>query len=67
LNLEKYFAGYTESKNLFDALLNEIESLGQVEVKVTQSQVSFRLGVAFAWAWILENYLKGKSTPLVLI
>jgi hypothetical protein len=33
---------------------------------VSKSQVSFRRRKAFAWVWMPDQYLRGKSAPLVL-
>lgn len=66
MTLDEFFAGYEASRPLFDALREAIESLGPVEVDVTKSQIAFRDGRAFAWAWIPDRYLHGGHAPLVL-
>jgi hypothetical protein len=40
--------------------------MGPAEVRVTKSQVAFRRGRAFAWAWMPGRYLHGNHAPLVL-
>ncbi len=66
--LDEFFTGRDESRQLFDALHEAIEDLGDVELRVTKSQVAFRTneGQAFAWAWMPGQYLRGKTAPLVL-
>jgi len=66
MTLDEYFEGKDESRQLFDALRNVIESLGNVEIRVTKSQIAFRRGRAFAWAWMPGKYLRGRVAPLVL-
>jgi hypothetical protein len=66
VTLEEFFAGYAESRRLFDALEPEIDRLGAVEMRVTKSQVAFRRRKAFAWAWIPEKHLHREAAPLVL-
>jgi len=45
-----------------------MEGIGQVEIRATKSQVSFRRKKAFAWVWMPGKYLNGKKSiaPLVL-
>jgi len=68
ITLDEFFADRDESRQLFDVLRAAIEDLGEVELRVTKSQVAFRgsRGKAFAWAWIPGQYLRGKTAPLVL-
>jgi hypothetical protein len=68
ITLDEFFADRDESRQLFDALREAIEGLGDVGLRVTKSQVAFRTneGKAFAWAWIPGQYLRGKTAPLVL-
>lgn len=71
MHLDEFFAGYDESRRVFDALRAAIEALeteasGVVEVRVTKSQVAFRRRKAFAWAWVPDRYLGGGHAPLVL-
>lgn len=66
--LDEFFEGRAESRQLFDALRTAIAGLGDVELRVTKSQVAFRTneGKAIAWVWIPGRYLRGKTAPLVL-
>jgi hypothetical protein len=61
-----FFTGYEAARPLFDALQSAIDALGPVELRVGQSQISFRRRVAFAWAWVPGRYLRGDHAPLVL-
>ena len=64
--LEEYFAGQEAAQHIFEALREKVKALGEVELKVTKSQVAFQRHRAFAWAWIPGKYLRGKTAPLVL-
>lgn len=66
LSIDEYFKGYESSWPMFDALCSEINSLGPVEMRVTQSQVAFSRRIAFAWAWVPARYLRVRVAPLVL-
>jgi hypothetical protein len=66
MTLEEFFAGYEESRRIFDALYKAVELFGVVGLRVTKSQVAFRRRRAFAWAWVPGKYLHGKHAPLVL-
>jgi len=66
MSLDEFFAGEVESRQIFNALRNAIDELGQAQMVVTKSQVAFRRQKAFAWAWMPGMYLRGKHAPLVL-
>ena len=67
VTLDEYFAGHDESRALFAVVAGAIGALGESEMRVTKSQVAFRRRVAFAWAWVPEQYLKRDGlAPLVL-
>jgi hypothetical protein len=66
MTLDEFFAGYEDSRSIFDALCSAIGDLGPVEMRVTKSQVAFYRRKAFAWAWTPDRYLHGKHAPLVL-
>lgn len=66
MTLDEYFAGQDLSRQLFERLRGAIESLGDVELRVTKSQVAFHRHKAFAWAWMPGKYLHGRGAPLVL-
>jgi hypothetical protein len=66
MTLDEYFDGKEESRRLFDALRERIESLGTVEMVVQKSQIAFRRKKGFAYVWIPGKYLRGRVAPLVL-
>ena len=65
MTLDQFFEGRLISRQIFDALSAAITGLGEVQVRVTKSQVAFARRRAFAWAWLPEMYL-GRGAPLVL-
>lgn len=67
LRLEQYFEGCDpRSRSLFEAVRSAIESIGPVDIQATKSQIAFRHGRGFAWAWMPARYLRGEVAPLVL-
>jgi hypothetical protein len=66
LTLDEFFAGWEESRRLFEAVRSAVEAIGPVQFRVGKSQVSFSTRRAFAWAWIPGRYLRGAHAPLVL-
>jgi hypothetical protein len=66
VTLDEFFAPFPASRQIFDALLSAVESVGPAQVSVGRSQVAFRRRKAFAWAWIPARYLRGRTAPLVL-
>jgi hypothetical protein len=66
VTLDEFFAGYEESRPVFDALYTAIEALGPVEIQVSKSQVAFRRRKPFALAWVPARYLRGLCPPVVL-
>lgn len=66
MTLDEFFNGREAARHIFDVLSAAIAVLGPAEVRVTVSQVAFRRGKAFAWAWIPGMYLAGRGAPLVL-
>jgi len=67
ITLEEFFAGRDPvSREIYESLRTEIESLGDVKIRITKSQIAFRHRVAFAWAWMPGKYVRGDVAPLVL-
>jgi len=66
MELDEFFAGQEQSRQLFEALLQAVEAIGPFDLRVTKSQVAFRRRKAFAWAWRPGQYLRGRVAPLVL-
>ena len=64
--LDEFFADHADSRRLFDALLDVINSIEPADYKVTKSQIAFRRKKQFAWVWMPGKYLRGKTAPLVL-
>lgn len=55
--IEGLFAGRPASLLLFQAVRRFIESLGQVTIEATKTQVSFGTARKFAWVWLLQSSL----------
>jgi len=66
MTFDEFFAGWEDSRKLFDVLRATMEAVGAAELWVGKSHVSFRRRRAFAWAWIPDRYLHGQHAPLVL-
>ena len=66
MTLDESFAGWDESRRIFEALRARIEAMGPVKVRVTRIRVAFQQCRAFAWAWVPDRYLRGRHAPLVL-
>ncbi|MCL4861916.1 MAG: hypothetical protein KJZ93_21035 [Caldilineaceae bacterium] len=66
MTVDQFFVGREESHRIFAALRAAIDACGPAEVRVTKSQISFRRGRAFAWAWTPDRYLHSAHAPLVL-
>lgn len=71
MTLEEFFASHDDSRRLFDAVGEAVESIGPAEVRVTKSQVAFRRKTGFAYVWMPAQYLGDggageKRAPLVL-
>ena len=55
--LEQYLADKEpESRALFELVRPMAEALGDVEMRVTKSQVAFWRGHPFAWTWVPVQY-----------
>ena len=63
LTLDEFFTGQADSRQLFDALLDLIHTIGPAEIRVTKSQVAFWRQRAFAWAWMPGKYLQSRTAP----
>ncbi len=61
-----FFEGYPESKQIFDALCTAIRSIQPTTLRVTKSQIAFCHRKAFAWVWIPAKYLHRQAAPLAL-
>lgn len=61
-----HFAGYEESRAIFDRVLAAARALGPVMLRATRSQIALVGAGPFAWAWVPEKHLRRKAAPLVL-
>ncbi len=66
MTLEEFFAGHDDSRRLFDAVREAVESIGPVQLRVTRSHVAFRRKTGFAYVWMPGQYLGDRGVPLVL-
>ena len=69
MTLDEFFAGYEESRPLFQALHRAIDKSGQIELAISKSQIAFRRAgqrSAFARVWLPKRYLQDRGAPLVL-
>ena len=68
MTLDEFFAGYEESRPLFEALHRAIDKSGPIELAISKSQIAFRRAgqrSAFARVWLPKRYLQ-RGAPLVL-
>lgn len=65
MTLEEFFANHDDSRRLFDAVRETIESIGPAQVRVSKSQVAFRRKRGFAYVWMPAQYLgeRGAGEP----
>src|SRR5690554_1156570 len=66
VTLDDHFAGLEMSRRVFDAVAEVVGRLGDVEVRISKTQVAFRRRVGFAYAWVPEKHLGRPAAPLVL-
>jgi hypothetical protein len=66
MDLDDFFDGFPEPRQLFDALHKEVERLGEVELRVTKSQLAFRRTKNFAWPGSRRSTCAARPPPLVL-
>jgi hypothetical protein len=67
MDITEFSVDWPESAKIFETLRTAIENLGEVEIRVTKSQIAFRRRTGFAWAWVPGKVLGGNRPPLVLI
>lgn len=67
MDIEQLLEENETSRELYDAVLAKIDSLGPSSIRITKSQVAFRRKRPFAWVWIPAQYLaRSGLAPLVL-
>ena len=54
------------SQHLFEVVRDTINTIDNIEIQVTKSQIAFRRRKAFAWVWMPGKYLRSPCAPLVL-
>lgn len=64
--LDRFFGLHEESRRIFEALTDAVETIGPSRLRVMKSQFAFLRAHPFAWAWMPEQYLRRASAPLVL-
>jgi hypothetical protein len=64
--LEGFFSGQEAARAIFNAVRRAVAEIGPYELRVSKSQVAFRLSRTFAIAWMPAQYLRRKAAPLVL-
>lgn len=66
-SISDFFQDRSDSRRLFNAILREVDQLGDATIRVSRSQIAFRRKRNFASVWIPGQYLKSRFTaPLVL-
>lgn len=60
-----FFADSPAGLVIFEQIARSIAELGEVETRVTKSQIAFRRDVAFAFVWRPGRYVRS-SVPVVL-
>ena len=66
MDIDRFFTGKAQSRQLFDALQQTLKRIGPYELRVSKSQIAFHRQKAFAWVWMPGQYLRGNLAPLVL-
>ncbi|HEY3547880.1 MAG TPA: DUF5655 domain-containing protein [Propionicimonas sp.] len=62
---EQLFDGHPDGLALFRAVRDIIATIGQVDVRVTTSQIAFRRQTGFAYVWRPAQYVRS-DVPAVL-
>jgi hypothetical protein len=65
-SLDTFFTGQEAARAIFDAIEQAMTHIGLYELHISKSQVAFWHGKVVARVWIPEQYLRGKTAPLVL-
>jgi hypothetical protein len=63
---EDFFAGKSLPQALFTLVHRTLDAIGPSSIRITKSQIAFRRRRAFAWVWCPDQYLRGRTAPLVL-
>lgn len=65
--VEGFFRNNADSRQLFEAVLGQVERLGDATIRVSKSQIAFRRKKNFALVWAPGQYLKNRSTPPLVL
>ena len=63
---EEFFAGHPFALAVHDRVLDIVQELGPVDVRVSRSQVALRLRRGFAYLWLPGQYLRHPGAEVVL-
>lgn len=66
MTLDEFFGDHGESRALFEAVRECVETVGDAGVRVSKSQVGFYRRTGFAYVWMPRQYLRTADVPLVL-
>lgn len=63
---DDFFAGRPLAQALFALIRGAVDAIGPASLRMTKSQIAFRRRRGFAWVWLPDRYLRGRTAPLVL-
>ena len=63
---EEFFAGHPFALAVHDRVLDMVQELAPVDVRVSKSQVALRLRRGFAYLWMPGQYLRHPDAEVVL-
>lgn len=66
MTLDDFFGEHADSRLLFEAVRECVQSVGDAEVRVSRSQVGFYRRTGFTSVWMPGQYLGETDVPLVL-
>lgn len=66
-SLDEFFRDAPRARAVFDAVEQVVHSLGDVEVRVTKSQASFRARKGFAHVWVPGRYVRSDVAAVLSI
>lgn len=65
--IKKFFTEYPETHKLFTLICSYIDSLGEINVEVMKTQISFGTKKKFAWIWLPQTWVKGAPANGVVL
>jgi hypothetical protein len=66
MTVNDFFAGQDLAREIYEAVISAVGTIGPSEIRVSKSQISFRRRKAFAFVWMPGQYLHREAAPLVL-